>query len=312
MGAEKFASLLVDRVRARPWGLATVAIVGDDTVFAIDPGDDPIDEDSLFQIGSITKTMTGVLLAYAVIRGETSAEATLGDILDIDGPAAKVTLEALVRHESGLPRLPVNLGLDTLDPADPYAQYSRDDLIAGLNDAELGEIGVYSNFGFMTLGLCLSETAGSPLGEMLRARIFEPIGMITAACPAADANRVPGYAKAAPTPWWRGPLPGAGGVGASIRDLAAYLRAHIDVPAGTLGEAITVATTLPSPEAPVGYGWHFRHDCWFHNGGTGGFHSFAAFDRRTRRAVGMLVNNAESGFIDDIGFATLKEMLTTS
>jgi CubicO group peptidase (beta-lactamase class C family) len=91
--------------------------------------------------------------------------------------------------------------------------------------------------------------------------------------------------------------------------VAAYLRAHIDLPDTGLGKAIETATTIHAgPPDPVGYGWHHLGGGWWHNGGTGGFHSFAAFVRETRTGVALLANGGALRVLDDIGFRTLTEM----
>src|SRR5579885_1379396 len=200
MDADAGASLLVERVRARPWGLAAAALVGDDTRVRLDAGDDPLDERSLFQIGSVTKTMTGVLLADAIVRAETSPDATLGAVLGFGGGAAEVTLGQLATQRGGLPRLPPNLDLDNVDQSDPYAEYSEGDLVAALRGLEPGPPDhLYSNFGFMALGLALATLTGTPMPTLLEERVFRPLRMDSAGCPPAEAGRVPGYSGAAQT-----------------------------------------------------------------------------------------------------------------
>jgi CubicO group peptidase (beta-lactamase class C family) len=310
VNAEDAARRLVERVRTRRWGLATVAISGDATSFALDAGDDPIDEASLFQIGSITKTMTGVLLADVIVRGDTSADATLRDVLGIDGAAGDITLGQLATQRSGLPRLPENLAVQQ-DPRDPYANYTPEDLRDALRTVELGTPEyLYSNFGLMTLGLALSTISGTPLPTLWVERLFAPLGMTRAGCPGPTEGRLPGYSGSEITPWWTTRTPGAGGIGASIRDMGAYLRGHVDPPAGTIGQAIELATTVhAAPPSPLGYGWGYQGGGWWHNGATYGFQSFAAFHRPTRTAVALLANTGEGAGLDAIGFRTLTEMV---
>ncbi|MEY2467866.1 MAG: hypothetical protein QOF21_564, partial [Actinomycetota bacterium] len=261
-------------------------------------------------IGSITKTMTGVLLADAIARGETTADATLGDVLGVTGGAAGITLAALATQRSGLPRLPANLE-PIRTPANPYGDYTVEDLIEALHSVELGPRDfVYSNFGFMTLGAAITSVCGTSASELYSQRIFQPLGMSRAGCPPGEEARLPGYAGSSTTPWWTTNTPGAGGVGASIRDVAAYLRAHIDVPAGTLGEAIDLATTIHAgPPSPMGYGWGHQGGGWFHDGATYGFTSFAAFHRPTRTGVALLGNSGEASILNKVGFETLTAMV---
>jgi len=302
---------MVERVRARPWGVVTAALAGEDVDFGFEAGDDDLDVGSLFQVGSVTKTMTGVLLADAVVRGEVTPDAALGDVLDVRGAAATITLEQLATQRSGLPRLPANLDPATVDQADPYANYTADDLRDALEQVTPGPREyLYSNFGFMTLGLALANITRLPMSTLLEQRMFAPLGMATAGCPPKEEGRVPGYNELGSAGWWTTQLPGAGGVGASITDLAAYLGAHLAAPDGPLGEAITLATTVHAgPPAPSGYGWGSQGGGWWHNGGTGGFRSFVALHRPTRTAVALLANSSRAEHIDGIGLTTLTEMV---
>jgi CubicO group peptidase (beta-lactamase class C family) len=308
------ARTMVERVRSRPWGLAVAALAGGTVELAFEPGADAVDERSSFQIGSVTKTMTGVLFADAVQRGEVGEGTTVGSLLGFDGGAADVTLAALATQRSGLPRLPPNLDPAAVDPADPYARYALADLVEGLRAVDVGPPQhEYSNFGFMTLGACLAAAAGRSMGGLLAKRLFAPLGMTTAGCPPPEDGRLPGYAGADPTPWWTTALPGAGGVGASIADVAAYLAAHLEPPAGALGDAIRTATTVHAAGVPpMGYGWIHQGGGWWHNGGTGGFRSFVAFHAPSATGVALLANSGGADGLDAVGFLTLTEMIAAS
>lgn len=310
---EAAVQLLISRVRARPWGLAVAAVSGDSVSISFDAGADPVGEENSFEWGSITKTMTGVLLAYAIVAGELRPEQTLGELLGVTGSAGGVTLQQLATQRSGLPRLPPNLDLSSVDPLQPYSGYTSEDLHAGLCAVDVGtsEYG-YSNFGFMTLGRVLSVSADMPYPDLLQSRLLEPLGLSATGCPPPEDNRMPGYAGEHQVPWWSSRhLPGAGGVGGPIGDLVLYLQAHLDPPEGSLGKAITLATALhaPAPNA-IGYGWVHQGGGLWHNGGTGGFHSFVALHQPSGMAVALLANSAQADLIDRVGFATLTEMIT--
>lgn len=315
MDAAQAADALVERVRARPWGLAVVAIDGDATEVRIDPGADEMTEESTFQIGSVTKTFTGVLVAGCVNRGELALEATVGDILRPDaGGAAAVTVEALATQRSGLPRLPPNLDPATVDRADPYAAYSLADLVTGLAAVEPSPPGTYeySNFGFMLLGHLLTTVTNTPYAELVTDRIFAPLKLTSAGCPPSDADRLPGYSGSEQTPWWTTQLPGAGGIGMNIGDLGRYLRAHFDGSGDdSLDQAMTLATTLRvGPPSGMGLGWGHQGGGWWHNGATGGFRSFVALHQPTRTAVGLLANSTDADVLDAAGFRILTQMLS--
>ena len=144
----------------------------------------PVDGDTIFEIGSISKVFTSLLLADMVKRKEVT----------LDDPAAKylpehvrmpersgraITLLDLSTHSSGLPRVPGNL--NPKDPNNPYADYSVDDLYEFLSGYTLprdpGSEVEYSNLGGGLLGHILAHRAGTDYETLVRVRITEPLGM---------------------------------------------------------------------------------------------------------------------------------------
>src|ERR1041385_7596549 len=143
-----------------------------------------LDGDTIFEIGSVTKVFTSLLLADMVNRKEVT----------LDDPAAKylpenvkmperngksITLLDLSTHSSGLPRVPANL--NPKDPANPYADYTVEDLYQFLSGYTLprepGSEIEYSNLGAGLLGHILAQRAGTDYGTLVRVRITEPLGM---------------------------------------------------------------------------------------------------------------------------------------
>ena len=100
----------------------------------------PLDGDTIFEIGSITKVFTSLLLAEATERGEVALTDPVGKFLPatvkMPGRGGRaITLEDLATHMSGLPRLPTNMA--PKDPANPYADYSVEDLYTFLSGYQL-------------------------------------------------------------------------------------------------------------------------------------------------------------------------------
>ncbi|MDX1568611.1 MAG: serine hydrolase domain-containing protein, partial [Longimicrobiales bacterium] len=144
----------------------------------------PLDEESVFEIGSVTKVFTGILLADMARRDEVSLSDPVARHLpdDVRVPSRngrEITLFDLATHHSALPRLPSNL--DPRDPANPYADYTVEEMYDFLSGWELGrEIGSeyeYSNLGVGLLGHALSRAAGASYEALVRERILEPLGM---------------------------------------------------------------------------------------------------------------------------------------
>jgi serine-type D-Ala-D-Ala carboxypeptidase/endopeptidase len=276
------------------------------------------DRDSLFEIGSITKGFTGLLLADMVRKGE----------LSLDDPAAKfappeaklpafegrpIRLRDLVTHTSSLPRLPP--GMNPANPLDPYADFSVDALYAALArtsaDSTLGMGFAYSNFGFMWLSELLARRAGKPYPEVLTERVLAPLGMSHTSIPVAGADpkgAVIGHnVLYRPTPAWHldPQMAGVGGLLSSMSDmlkLAEAMAGRRDTP---LKESIALATQelrKPGTSDAIGYAWFVRERpgarvVW-HNGGTGGFRSAIAVNASDRTGAVVLVDAAVS--FDDL------------
>ncbi|MBB6119195.1 serine hydrolase domain-containing protein [Nocardiopsis algeriensis] len=263
------------------------------------------DEGTDYEIGSVTKTMTALLLADAVERGEVTEDTRLGDLLDLDGtPAAEVTLAELASHRSGLPRLSPRLRdmvsgtLEVYRGGDPY-RVGPDTLLAQAAAAELDGRGEsrYSNLGHALLGLALARAAGTDYPSLLRERLLDPLGMDTTLLPATEDD-LPEDATAGLTgqgrtaaPWLARAYAPAGGVRSTPADMEHYARALLD------GTAPGTAALEPRWEAPggcIGYAWMLTDtdgtDVTWHNGGTGGFSAMIALDREAGRAVVVLAD----------------------
>ncbi|MCW2815020.1 MAG: beta-lactamase, partial [Nocardioides sp.] len=155
--------------------------------------------DADFEIGSVSKGVTGLLYADALARGEVTGSTRLGDLLPLgDSPAAGVTLGTLATHRSGLPRLApashVLRGSVALwrTGANPYGQ-SLADLVVQTRTAEVGRARPrYSNFGFQLLGHAVAAAAGSSYADLVRDRLAVPLGLGSVSVPSAPDQLGPG------------------------------------------------------------------------------------------------------------------------
>jgi CubicO group peptidase (beta-lactamase class C family) len=275
----------------------------------------------MFEIGSVTKTFTGLLLADAIERGEvamsTPVAALLPDSVSLDtADSTTVTLGHLATHRSGLPRLPANLGA-TARPWDPYAAYGDSALYAFLDGYTLprapGTSYQYSNLGAGLLGHLLARRADTTYAALVRRRIAAPLGLSDTRIQLTGAQRsrfAQGHTRAGASaaPWHFDALAGAGALRSTAADLLSYLQAHRRAltagpdTATTLHRAMRRATTVHAPtdreSTRIGLGWHQStrggHEVLWHNGGTGGFRSFVALGRDTGHGVVVLVSAALS------------------
>jgi serine-type D-Ala-D-Ala carboxypeptidase/endopeptidase len=283
----------------------------------LDGGKAP-DGDTVYEIGSITKTFTATLLAQAVLSGAVSLEMPVGQLLpDFKIPSREtkeITLGDLATQHSGLPRLPPDFM--PADPDNPYADYDAAKLKAFLAAYELprepGATYEYSNLGFGLLGYALAESAHTSYGALVEDGVLKPLGMTMSGTAFTDAMRAhlaPGHddnGKPAKN-WDFDALAGAGAIRSTANDMLRYLRANMGLDPSPLSEAMRFAQEPRRDMGRimrVGLAWitNDKGIVW-HNGGTGGYRSFAGFSADRRHGVVVLSDSAVD--VDDLGFAAL-------
>ncbi|MEU0067100.1 serine hydrolase domain-containing protein [Streptomyces albidoflavus] len=167
-----------------------------------------------FEIGSVSKGVTGLLYADALARGEVAPETTLGELLPLgNAPAANVTLRSLSTHRSGLPRLPASARpwRRTLalwrHGTNPYGE-TLTHLLHQARGVPLGKPRPrYSNLGFALLGHALARAAGTTYAQLLQHRLATPLGLDCLYAPATAARLRPGALPGRSRGGWR---PGCG------------------------------------------------------------------------------------------------------
>lgn len=280
--------------------------------------------DTVFQIGSITKTFTALALAIADRAGRLSIDDPLRAHLPANYPvptrgATPISLAHLASHLSGMDRLPPGLLDDPdLDPKDPYAHFTEAKLIAALGKTTLlsdpGTKYLYSNYGAGVLGRALSDDYAA----LIRDQVANPLGLkdtTITLTPSQQSRKAEGHdATGQPTPDWHVPtLAGAGALYGTVNDLLRYLRAHMGEAPDNLRPALDLVQRprfTISPALRVGLGWHMltlpasRRTAVWHNGGTGGFTGFAAFCPSRGTGVALL-GNLGSFDLDPYGVAIL-------
>ncbi|AWH95051.1 hypothetical protein A6048_05670 [Dietzia psychralcaliphila] len=272
------------------------------------------DADTLFEIGSITKTFTALLLADGVIRGDWRLDTPVRELLPagVEVPSRDgvgITLQHLATHTSGLPRSPVHLGLREnaaylRKGADPYAELTEDGVLQGLRDARLKRVPghgrpKYSNLGFGLLGTAMTTATGVTYGTLVRDRVCGPLGMMDTVVDAqmtTDQRRrtAVGFRSRRRTaePWPLAGLAGAGALRSTASDMVRFLAAQVNPASAELGDAIRLThATPPGGPEQMGLGWHRAGDrTLWHNGGTGGFRSIAIMGQDSGTVVLALVN----------------------
>ena len=268
------------------------------------------DENTEFEIGSITKTFTAALFADAIERGEIDEDTRLGDVWPkLQGKVAEVTLASIAMQRSGLPAHEpapsfgdgVASFLANYVHTDPYRGTAAD-IAASLKSVDVGEKEPeYSNYGFAVLGQALATVTDSSYAELVQDRITEPLGMSSTYVPDSAEVLVHGYtASGLPAaPWVLGGSGPAGAIRSTTHDLSIWLRSTMD---GTApgAEAIDPREDFDDSDR-IGWAWFTTKDrrpnLTWHNGGTGGYRSFLGFDPETQQ--GIIVLNDTANSVDD-------------
>jgi serine-type D-Ala-D-Ala carboxypeptidase/endopeptidase len=267
--------------------------------------------DLVYEIGSITKVFTALLLAILVEDGIVRLDDPVGrylppEVVGTSRLGREVTLLHLATHTSGLPRLPGNLRLTPRTMANPYARYSVDDLygfLAGFSlEGPLPAPHLYSNLGAGLLGHALAAVLRVTYEQAVRERICQPLGMrdtSIALRPDQAARLVPGHAANGRRAhnWDLPALAGAGALRSTAGDLARFLAASMEPESTPLTAAMRLCQeprVEVAEDVAFGLGWVLSSTggdtVTWHNGGTGGYNSYLGFSRARDLGVVVLTN----------------------
>ena len=297
--------------------------------FGKGPDGKPPTGKTLYELGSITKVYTSLLLADSVQRREVTLDTAVSELLPpgITVPTkdkVAITLKHLALHASGLPRLPPSL-VQHPKP-DPYGGYGEEqlyqDLLATELDAAPGTRIVYSNYGAGLLGHALGKKIGGGYATALRERILAPLGLTDTFLgfpPGTLARSAEGTDEDLQPmiPWTFDALAGAGALVSDVRDQLHFLDAELDAYAGSKlplrpQMRFTQEDQLEGQGPNTGLGWQIDGEGrYWHNGGTGGFHSFLGFDPKNRRGVVILASTSTS-LVDGLANALYKVLEGTA
>ncbi len=290
------------------------------------PGQPPLDGNTVFEIGSISKVFTSTVLAEMVQAGE----------VHLDDPAQRylpasvhlpvrdgkvITLANLSEQNSGLPRMPTNF--HPRDAANPYADYTVQQMYDFLDHYQLtrdpGAQFEYSNLGVGLLGNVLADAARKSYEDMERERVWQPLGMTHTAItldPWMKAHLALGHDEDGHVVenWDIPAMAGAGAIRSTTNDMLVFLAANLHPERGALERAMAFAheERAPAGNMMIGLNWLTLHagsdTIVWHNGGTGGYRTFIGFEPSRKTGVIVMTNTGGAG-ADDIGFHLLDPAL---
>jgi len=281
----------------------------------------PANEHTIYEIGSISKVFTATLLAQQVLDGKVKLDDPAQKYLprEVKVPqrgGKEITLAHLSDHTSGLPRMPSNFAPG--NPGNPFADYTVEKLYSFLSSytltRDIGSSYEYSNVAQGLLGHILALNAGITYEALVTKTITSTLSMNETKISLDDnmkTNLATGYSNGMAVENWDIPtLAGAGAIRSSTYDMLRFLGANLGLIESPLQDAMNMTHRVrhdKAGEMRVGLGWHIAKgkfgDVIWHNGGTGGYRTFAGFVKETSTGVVVLTNSAAGA--DDIGFHLL-------
>lgn len=274
-----------------------------------------VSETSIFEIGSITKSFTGILMQILMTEHGISGDTPVTEILQKDNALPNfdsnhITIKHLLSHTSSLPRLPGNLSPTNMN--DPYKEYTNEQLYRYLSAVEIsrepGSEFEYSNMAYMLLGNLAEIIGGAPYDDLVRTYITGPLGMRSTMRLVADDSRfvAPTASGTVVSPWNMDHTRGFGELKSTTTDLIRLMQAgtrHLPyeyVSAFTPGREIQISI---QENFGMALGWFIATNhsdtIVFHGGGTGGFRTFAGYSTVTGRSAVVFANSNDD--VQDIG-----------
>lgn len=268
-------------------------------------------QEQLFEIGSITKVFTGLLLAQAVEKGDISLDDALGKLLAgtvsfQSSATAAITLRQLITHSSCLPRLPPGMA-ESASTADPYASFTRSKLWDDLTNFKLESSppcpAVYSNLGIALVGEVLSRYYNKPWADLVSERITQPLGMWDTVQDLGSKTPrfAQGYNNQAKVSGWEfKAMAGAGALRSTVSDMLIFSRAVMAGSTGPLGPA---SQRMLDPlgkfqNSEIGYAVFIRGQgntrSYMHDGLTAGYRAQWIISPGTQEAVIALISNSHA------------------
>jgi len=277
--------------------------------------EEPLLEETVFEIGSITQVFTTLALADKVAKGEMllkdPIEKYLPKVKVPEFKGKKISVGHLATHSSGLPKFPTNFNPQNIN--NPYSDYTLDLLYHFLSLHVLtrapGTALEYSHIGMGLLGHILSLQSDISYEALLTTLIEKPLGMSHTSISRSKVapNLASGHHKAIVVDPWDNPvLTGATSLLSNIKDMSQFLLANlekIDSPLNTLLQTCH-KKRYRTGHLITGLGWILLNsptsELIIQNGSTGGFRSFIGFDHKAQKGVVILSNSREE-WTDELG-----------
>lgn len=278
------------------------------------------DANSIFEIASITKTFTAVLLADLELKGEIELTDSISSYLPVFKQVLAqsnrtITLEDLLNHTSGLPRNPTNTNTDDSNRYKDYSEEDMNEFLSGYSLTDSMRTYVYSSLAYLPLELAIEHKMTKTYEALVENRILDVLGMDDTHFVVPDNKRdrlVMPYRKGERMPELdMGQFPAGGGIKTTASDLLRFLEAQLGMYPSVLDEALqkTHIEHFASEKVTLGLAWSILRrkesgkTIIYHKGGSKGFVSFAGFNPEDKIGVVVLTNGTR--YFSDLGFKLL-------
>lgn len=254
----------------------------------------------LFQIGSISKVFTSILLAELSLQNRVKLDQDLKNSDHFDTLIKNsIQLKSLANHTSGLPRLPNNFAESAFkNQSNPYYNYGQKELFAYLKQLKLGEKTYqYSNLGVGLLGYSLEQITETPYEKLLQTEILKPLNLTqTTSDPKEMSQIIKGLdASGQLTSYWTfDALKGVGDIYSSAKDMLKFSKAVMSQQNKAINLSLEPTFTI-NERQQIGLGWNIlttrEGKTWYwHNGAVGGFTATMVVNPETKTSVIVLSN----------------------
>ena len=279
------------------------------------------DGNTMYEIGSITKIFTSLLLAEMSLKGVVNVNDPISKYLpkNVKVPirnGKEISLGTLATHRSGMPRFPYNVDPKNLD--DPYADYTVQQLYEYVStfepDVDFDTKWRYSNTAYGLLGNILSLVAHKDFETMVKENICKPLRMnstVVSLTPKMKLNVATGYAETGHIAGYTSlrTIEGAGALRSNVNDLLTFAEANLGLTKTDLLPAINLTHVLQAKkdgndDVYTTMGWTLINkdgrELLFKDGGTYGYRTFIGIDKKNKTGVVVLSNSNNS--VTDIGW----------
>ena len=294
-------------------------------------------ENTIFEIGGLTKAFTGSLVSALVADGQMDYEKSFNEYIPVDeknDELQKVTIDQLVTHTSKMPRMPMEFGVKELVDNNPYAYYTQNDLMTFYKNYIPLELNskkkkkkkdknvdnyLYSHLNYALLERAIEKSQNQNFENVLATRVLNPIGLNDTRIQLSKEQQkrlATGYTTSGHStpPWTFQSFKASEGLKSTAKDLMKFAEVHIGSSHPELTQKFEATTegrkkTGLSKRVEISRGWHIisatkkSDDIIAHTGNTNGHRAYLAFVKETETAVVILSNSEHN--LHNLGYLIL-------